>query len=388
MKYWRGYLTAAIFWVITMAIRQMGERYSQLVDMVYPYVTRSAQGFLAAWTGTVDFNVWQILLIALIVVALAVLVLTVIFKRSVIQWLGWVLAVCSIVTCMQTALYGLNYYAGPIEADLRLEMQPYSQEELAEAATYYRDKANELAPTFPRDAEGNVTFSDFDTLASQTGAAYRYLVRERYFSIFGGEYIPVKKLGGADWYTARGISGYTCYLTGEAAVNPQIPAQALPFNMAREMAHRMCVARDNEADFAAFLACEASENPEYRYSGYFMAYRYCLSALRGGSPETADAVATGCVAELQQDLVSYDRFYEDHRDREITELGNKVSDAYLAVTGGDTGIPSYGRVSDYLVNWYRSENVVVEEEEEVPQFDPYDKSQVDLSGLVNAPAAE
>ena len=384
MKYWRGYLTAAIFAAITMAIRKLGENYSQLVDMVYPYVTRSVQSFLAVWTGAVDFNVWQLVGIGMVVVALAALVLTVIFKRSVIQWLGWVLAVCSIVSCVNTAIYGLNFYAGPIEADLRLEMQPYSQEELAEAAAYYRDKANELAPTFSRDAEGNVTFSDFETLASQTGSAYRYLVRERYFSIFGGEYVPVKQLGGADWYTARGISGYTCYLTGEAAVNPQIPAQALPFNMAREMAHRMCVARDNEADFAAFLACTASENPEYQYSGYFMAYRYCLSALRSGSPGLADTLAAGCAAEFAQDLEAYDRFYEDHQDKEITELGNKVSDAYLSVTGGDTGIPSYGRVSDYLVNWYRSLNVVVEEEETVPQFDPYDKSQVDLSGLVNA----
>ena len=384
MKYWRGYLTAAIFTAITLALRQLGERYSTLVDMVYPYVTRSIQGFLAVWTSAVDFNVWQIVGIALVVVALAVLVLTVIFKRSVIQWAGWVLAVCSIFACLHTAIYGLNYYAGPIESDLRLEMQPYSQEELAAATVYYRDKANELAPTFPRDEAGNPVFSDFETLASQTGSAYRHLVRERYFSIFGGEYVPVKKLGGADWYTARGISGYTCYLTGEAAVNPQIPAQALPFNMAREMAHRMCVARDNEADFSAFLACEASDNPEYQYSGYFMAYRYCLSALRSGAPESAEKIAAGCVSEFAADLASYDRFYEDHQDKEITELGNKVSDAYLAVTGGDTGIPSYGRVSDYLVNWYRSLNVVVEEETVVPQFDPYDKSQVDLSGLVNA----
>ena len=33
--------------------------FTTLVDMVYPYVTRSVQSFLTAWTGGFDFLVWQ-----------------------------------------------------------------------------------------------------------------------------------------------------------------------------------------------------------------------------------------------------------------------------------------------------------------------------------------
>ena len=383
MKYWYGYLTAAIFAVMTMALKQLGQRYSQLVDMIYPYVTRSVQSLLAVWTSSVDFNVWQVAVVAAVVVALAALVLTILFKRSIIQWGGWVLAVVSIFACLNTAIYGLNYYTGPIENDLRLDMQPYSQEELAEVTTYYRDRAGELAVQMNRDDEGNVVFSDFETLASQTGNGYRHLVLERYFSIFGGDYTPVKQLGWADRYTSMGITGFTCFLTGEAAVNPQIPPQSLPFTMAHEMAHRLCVARENEANFAAFLACEASESPEYQYSGYFMAYRYCLSELRTSSPETAGAIASGSVGELQHDMDAYDLFFRKNQDKDATEFGSKVNDTYLKASGDKAGIASYGKVSAYLVNWYRSLHVVVEEEE-IPQFDPYDPSQVDLSGLVNA----
>ena len=71
------------------------------------------------------------------------------------------------------------------------------------------------------------------------------------FSIFGGDYTPVKKLGWADMYSSMGITGFTCFVTGEAAVNPQIPATSLPFTMAHEMAHRLCIAREDDANFAA-----------------------------------------------------------------------------------------------------------------------------------------
>ncbi len=381
MKYWRGYLTAAIFAAITWALTQLGQRYSLLVDMVYPYVTRSVQGFLTVWSSGVDFNIWQLAVIVAAVVAVAALVLVIIFKRSVIQWLGWVLAVCSMAVCLNTAIYGLNYYAGPIENDLRLEMADYTQTELEEAATFYRDKANELSKSISRDDKGNAAFSDFKTLAAETGNGFRHLVLDHYFSIYGGEYVPVKELGWADLYTSMGVKGLTCFLTGEAAVNPQIPALGLPFQMAHEMAKRLCVAQEDAANFSAFLACEASENQEYRYSGYFMAYRYCYEALVGVDPTAAKRVADGRTNEFQWDLDAYDRFYAEHQEKKASEVSKKVNDAYLKVSGGSAG--SYSAVCDYLVNWYISEYTAPEEEEEV-KFNPYDESQVDLSGIANA----
>lgn len=55
MKYWFGYLTAAIFGAITWVLMRFGERFSTLVDMVYPYVIRTSESILAsgqaAWTS-------------------------------------------------------------------------------------------------------------------------------------------------------------------------------------------------------------------------------------------------------------------------------------------------------------------------------------------------
>ena len=70
MKYWSGYVTAAVFGAITWALMNIGARFTELVDMVYPYVMRTLQTMLAQWSGGVDFVLWQVLVVALAVLAL------------------------------------------------------------------------------------------------------------------------------------------------------------------------------------------------------------------------------------------------------------------------------------------------------------------------------
>ena len=154
MKYWRGYLTAAILGAFTWVLIQMGQKYTSLVDMVYPYVTRSVQSFLTAWTGTVDFLVWQTAVVFLIILLIATLALVFIFRAKVIRWLGWALAAVVVVVMLHTGIYGLNQYAGPIEDDLRLDMVDYTQSELEAATIFYRDRAGELSGKITRDEIG------------------------------------------------------------------------------------------------------------------------------------------------------------------------------------------------------------------------------------------
>jgi len=114
LKYWRGYLTAAIFAIITWGLVQLGQNFTTLVDMVYPYVIRTLQTMLAEWSGSVDFVVWQMLLMAILLVGLSSFVLMIILKWNPFQWFGWVLAVISGIYMLHTLVFGLNYFAGPI----------------------------------------------------------------------------------------------------------------------------------------------------------------------------------------------------------------------------------------------------------------------------------
>ena len=298
MKYLRGYLVAAIFGAIAWVLMQFGQRYTELVDMVYPYVIRTVQTFLAEWTGGVDFCVWQLLAVALGALILASVVLMVVLKWNPIQWAGWVLAVFAGIYMLHTMAWGLNYYAGDLADDLRMDVGQYNLEELTEAAEYYRDKANDLAEQVTRDSSGNVNFSEFDMLAEMAGEGFQTLVYDHSYPIFAGSTLPVKQLGWADMYSAMGITGVTFGLTGEAAVNPQIPPVSLPFTMCHEMAHRMCIASERDANFAAFLACSVHPDVEFEYSAYFMAFRYCYNAL--ASVKTV--AATEFAAEIKDGI--------------------------------------------------------------------------------------
>jgi len=388
MKMLRGYLTAAIFGALTWVLMEFGERFTTLVDMVYPYVIRTLQGFLATWSGSVDFLIWQVLAVALGVAALGGLVIVIVMKWNPISWAGWVLAGVSFVYLLHTAMFGLNYYAGSLAEDIRLDVGRYSVSELTEATEYYRDKANELAEQVKRDGNGNVDFSDFYVLAGRAGEGFQTLTYEYSYPIFAGSTEPVKELGWSDMYTSMGITGFTCGITGEAAVNPQIPDVTLPFTMCHEMAHRMCIASEKDANFAAFLACSVHENVEFRYSAYYMAYRYCYSAL-ATAPSTDAAAAAARVSAgvsdlLKRDLQYYDQFFSSKQDDKATEVANTVNDTYLKTSGESAGIASYGKVCDLLVNWHIQQVVLPELTITITPFDPYDETQVDLSGIVNA----
>lgn len=388
LKYWFGYLTAGIFGAIAWVLMQFGQRFSTLVDMVYPYVIRTLQTILAQWTSTVDFPIWQLLAIALGVLILASLVLMIVLKWNPIQWFGWVLAVFSAIFMCHTIFWGLNYYAGALADDMRLEVASYTLEELTEATEYYRDKANALAQQVNRDANGNVEFADFKTLANKAGEGFEVLTYDYHYPVFAGSTLPVKELGWSDMYTSMGITGVTFGLTGEACVNPQIPDVTLPFTMCHEMAHRMCIALERDANFAAFLTCSVHSDIEFQYSAYFMAYRYCYNALSSVNTQSAAAatarVSSGVNEQLKTDLNYYSSFFNSHRDTSATKFADSVNDTYLKVSGDESGVASYGEVCDLLVNWHIQTIVLPSITVEESPFDPYDETQIDLSGIVNA----
>ena len=388
MKMLRGYIAAGIIGALAWVLNKFGERFTTLVDMIYPYVIRTMQGYLATWSGAVDMLVWQLLAVALGVVALGGLVVVIVMKWNPISWGGWVLTAVSLVWLLHTAMFGLNYYAGPLADDIRLDVGRYSVNELAEATEYYRDKANELAPLVKRDTDGNVDFSEFHVLANMAGEGFHTLTYDYSYPVFAGSTEPVKELGWADMYTSMGITGFTCGITGEAAVNPQIPDVTLPFTMCHEMAHRMCIASEKDANFAAFLACSVHEDVQFRYSAYYMAYRYCYSALATAQSTSAAAAAARIDSEvsdlLRRDLRYYDQFFNSKKDDKATKVADTVNDTYLKTSGESAGIASYGQVADLLVNWHIQQVVLPELTITIAPFDPYDEKQVDLSGIVNA----
>jgi len=392
LKYWRGYLAAAIIALFSWGLIQFAATHTLLIDMIYPYITRLLQNFLAEWSGSVAFCLWQFFAIVLVLGIITSIVLMIVLRWNPIQWFGWITAVASLLFFLHTAFYGLNSYASSIADDVRLNVTEYTLAELEEATTYFRDQANTLAAEVDRTPSGDVRFPSFQELAEQAEDGFDNLVYEQKYPIFAGSTYPVKELGWADMYTSMGITGFTMSLTGEAAVNPQIPAVSLPFTMCHEMAHRMCIAVESDANMAAFLACQANSSIEYRYSAYFMAYRYCYNAIASQGTEDSRAavkrITAGVSDELYHDLTSYSEFFATHKKETATEIATTVNDTYIKVNGDEQGVASYGAVCDLLVSWHIREFVLPLEKEEEAEFDPYDETQVDISGILDAQVTE
>ena len=364
-----------------MGLSLFAKQYSQLVDAFYPFLTREIQTTLAAWSSTVDVTVWQVAAMLMVLALLLTVVLMVALRWNFFQWLGWVLACGSLVWLLHTGVYGLNYYASPLSQDVHLDSYDFTVEDMADATIFFRDKANELAQQLPRDSKGDLLFSDFETLANQASEGFHTLTYEQSGSVFAGSLLPVKELAWADMYSSMGIMGITMPITGEAAVNPQIPAVAMPFTMCHEMAHRMCIATENDANFAAFLACIANESLEFQYSAYYMAYRYCYSALLASGTGEAAAAAARIDLEvnsyLRYDLKVYDRFFSNNRSELASNIADAANDAYIKVSGDSAGTESYGQVATDLINWYIDVMVMpyIDQREE-SGFDPLDKDYV------------
>jgi len=388
LKYWRGYLTAAIIGFFSWALIEFAKAHSALIDMVYPYVTRMLQTLLAEWSGGVSFCLWQFFAILLVVIILTSIVLMIVLRWNPIQVIGWYTAVASLLFFLHTAGFGLNGYAGSISDDIRLRMTEYTLNEAEEATVYFRDQANALAADIQRDGSGKPVYPAFEDLAAMAEAGFDSLVYESGYPVFAGTTIPVKQLGWADMYTSMGITGFTMALTGEAAVNPQIPVVSMPFTMCHEMAHRMCIATESDANMAAFLACRANPSAEYQYSAYFMAYLYCYNAIaKLGSAEAQESlqrIKSGLSDALYRDLADYNTFFREKKDEAATQLADTVNDTYIKTQGDDRGIESYGAVCDMLVSWHIQTIVLPTKTVEDTKFDPYDETQVDLSGIVNA----
>ena len=315
----------------------------------YPDFSRWVTAIIAGATSVVPFALCEILLIALILWFFISLVRAIVKKRMV-RWLtGVVLSVCILVTAF-VGVWGLNYYAPPMQERLGLSDRQFTVEELKEATVYYRDRANELAGSVMRDENGVMAVYDFDALSGAAGEGFETLSQS--IPDFDGSTVRVKKLLSSPLQGKLGTTGVFICLTGESCVSTTTHSASMPFTMCHEIGHRMAFAREDEANFAGFLACSANTRPEFRYSGYYAAFRYCYNALYQQDPNAAAEVWRGVSAEVARDWSDSTAHYQALRSEKAAQISDDVYDAYLKSFSVASGVQSYGEVTDLLLVWY------------------------------------
>ena len=87
-------------------------------------------------------------------------------------------------------------------------------------------------------------------------------------------------------------------------------------------------------------------------------------------------------------MVNYTQFYSGNQNATAASAAATANDTYLKASGETEGIKSYGQVCDLLVSWHIQEVVLPSITVVEKPFDPFDESQVDLTGIVNAKTEE
>ena len=250
-------------------------------------------------------------------------------------------------------MYGFAYHCSPLAKKLDLDPQPTDVETLYDTTVWLMEEARALSVSVPRNDYGGMTFGSFDTIAETIASGYNAIAPEH--AIYRSTFAPVKRV--RSWYamSSFGITGMYIPFTAESAVNPDNTVPALPFTMAHEMAHRLMIAPEDEANFSAFLACRANADRRVRYSGYFMAYRYCINALYAADAQRSYTVMDMATPEMNYDLDELNALILKYKSP-VQDAGEAINDVYLKANDQPSGSRSYGEIVDLLVALYVKEH--------------------------------
>ena len=358
----RGRLVASgLLLVLCPALMWVFSRWGAALFPEYRAFSKAWIGILAALTSPMPFAVWDWACVLLALAAVVALVRRLLRREPLAPLLSAVALVTSGTLFLFVAGWALNHYAPSLSSELGLEVRAYSEDELAEATEHYLLQAAELAPQVAREQDGSLAEQDFFELARIAGASYEGFSEA--YPLFRGSTRPVKALVlFGDPLLYSGHTGIFWAPTGESGVPMHCPPADLPFIMCHEAAHRLGLASEQEANFAAYLACAGNDDVRLRYSGAYNAFCYCWNALyRSDSDravtllqEAAEGDGGTGVAYVWNDRLATHEAYAAYEGT-FEKVGSTVNDTYLKSFGETSGVRSYGLVVDYLIAWFEQE---------------------------------
>lgn len=245
------------------------------------------------------------------------------------------------MTIFQLTL-GVGYHTLTLEEQLGYPDTPVTAQSIADTAQLLAERAASLRSQ--ADYEG------------RTVKGYGKQLREAYRTL--GESFPVYR-----GYAARpkgallstvmshlGVGGLYSPFTCEAVINTDCTPPSLPFTVAHEMSHSLLVAREEEANFSAFLACSSCDDAALQYSAYFMGLLYTCSAYYQADFEGYRTFYFSLDEGVRDDLIAYSEHVSGY-DGWVSDLQSSINDILLKSNGQQQGVDSYGLMVNLLVAW-------------------------------------
>ncbi|HMO63384.1 MAG TPA: DUF3810 domain-containing protein [Ferruginibacter sp.] len=318
---------------------------------IYPYISlvlKKCFGWLPISIGDLlygCFGVWLLLrLIALARKFLKGEPRAAFLKNAVFRLLKIVLL---LYTCFNL-LWGLNYNRAGIAAQLQLSSGAVNEANLAHMDSLLLQKVNENRRALPGGAIQGITKRALFTAAV---AAYDTVAKQYPFLQYrGGTSVKASLWGWLGNYV--GFTGYYNPFTGEAQVNTSVPQFFQPFTTCHEIAHQLGYAKENEANFVAYLVAAQSGDTLLRYSAYLELFLYTNHTHYLQDSVSAKMLARQLDTAVKSDLEEWAKFsgrYKNPAAPVIRWLYGK----YLEGNQQPEGVQSYDRATSLLIAYYK-----------------------------------
>jgi hypothetical protein len=322
---------------------------------LYPYIV-FLQSLINRWFG---FSLAEILILAAIVGIILYLVLTLragirrtrTWRQLLVDLSFHALGILGYGLLAFFLLWGLNYDRQPVAINLNLPREDPSDQAVAGISHRIIDEVNRnyLAAAAPLGPDGGTMLpmerAELVRILSDSYRAQSRNIIATDFSLGPPKPVLISRALTRMW-----ITGVYNPFTGEPNYNREVHAVELPYVMAHEMAHQHGFAREDEANFIAFLICIHSENAYVRYSGYFHV-RGVARRLADISPEEYKALVTTLGAGPRADIVAVRNFWLRFQGQ-TSVATNYVNDKYLKVNRVSNGTNNYLDSDELVVAYY------------------------------------
>lgn len=282
-----------------------------------------------------------------------------------------------------TLFCGINYHSAPFSENEGFSMKQSSKEELRELCVFLAEEINRsdaaLSEEMDHYAEvlsdetnhrgvvwsgetgygdtgpsrgGDARFTPLEEMEQQAVLAMKE-AGKTYESLSGFTPHP-KAVRQSGLLSKLKIMGIYSPFTIEANYNREMPLFNIPSTLCHELSHLKGYMREDEANFVAWLACMASDQPQFTYSGHMLAFSHAMNALwNAGEREAYREIYAGLCQNAKEDLEEDSAFWHQY-DGKAAEVSQTVNDTYLKLNSQDDGVKSYGRMVDLLLAYRRS----------------------------------
>lgn len=326
-------------------------------DFFNRYISSVVRGILATVTNILPISFAELLIICSPIILFFIIRFAI--KKYSKSWhdVGiFCIVLLSVLSLLFSAFvftFGTGYHTYGLEEKLSLDKKEVSSKELSQAAEWLIDEVNTLVNEIEFEEKGpSVNPYSIREANKILLSSYKELSNEYNFLPKLTSFVKPVMLSKPMTYTH--ISGVYTYFTGEANVNTNAPDYSIPYTMAHELAHQRGIAREDEANFIAFLVCANADDTYIKYCGYMNLCEYVLNALYSADQKLWEETYKKLDNRAIYEMIAYNKFYEKYQDNVVGEISGAINDAYLQANGTE-GTRSYGLVVDLAVAYFHKE---------------------------------